>query len=497
MGGLTAPVPAGRKPSRSIRARFQAAGLRQRLSWLFVFGALLLVILVAVNVVAFASLIGTRHTLLDNVDPANLASDQLFVSYLNEETGVRGYVLSGNPAFLQPFELGHAQAETSSRQLDKLLSTQPALLGLARSAESQASRWLTSFAEPAIAAASAHKSTNVASQAELLQSKTLFDSVRAHFADLDTALAARRAAAQGQLSSATAALIGTLVAALVVVVLTVILLSRLLRIWVTDPLELIGSDSRAVATGDTGHRIRPVGPPDLRRHGEDLEAMRERIVAELQTAESSRSELAAVNAELSRSNTELEQFAYVASHDLQEPLRKVTSFVQLLQQRYQGQLDERADQYIEFAVDGAKRMQILINDLLAFSRVGRTTDGFESVDLSLAASIALANLHAVVQDNKAEVTIGPMPTVRGDESLLVSLWQNLIGNAIKFRSDVRPVVTLEATRSGDEWLFSVTDNGLGIEPALCREDLRALPATAQPRGLQRNRHRTGPVEEDR
>ena len=190
----------------------------------------------------------------------------------------------------------------------------------------------------------------------------------------------------------------------------------------------------------------------------------ERIVAELQTAESSRSELAAVNAELSRSNTELEQFAYVASHDLQEPLRKVTSFVQLLQQRYQGQLDERADQYVEFAVDGAKRMQILINDLLAFSRVGRTTDGFESVDLSLAASIALANLHAVVQDNKAEVTIGPMPTVRGDESLLVSLWQNLIGNAIKFRSDVRPVVTLEATRSGDEWLFSVTDNGLGIEP---------------------------------
>ena len=114
MGELTAPVPAGRKPSRSIRARFQAAGLRQRLSWLFVFGALLLVILVAVNVVAFASLIGTRHTLLDNVDPANLASDQLFVSYLNEETGVRGYVLSGNSAFLQPFELGHAQAETSS-----------------------------------------------------------------------------------------------------------------------------------------------------------------------------------------------------------------------------------------------------------------------------------------------------------------------------------------------------------------------------------------------
>ena len=177
-----------------------------------------------------------------------------------------------------------------------------------------------------------------------------------------------------------------------------------------------------------------------------------------------RGELAVVNGELTRSNTELEQFAYVASHDLQEPLRKVTSFVQLLQQRYEGQLDERADQYIEFAVDGAKRMQVLINDLLAFSRVGRTTERFADIELGAALSGALANLNDVIEETRAEVIRGPMPLVRGDESLLVSLWQNLVGNAIKFRSDKPPIVTIDVVRSGDEWVCSVSDNGLGIEP---------------------------------
>ena len=153
--------------------------------------------------------------------------------------------------------------------------------------------------------------------------------------------------------------------------------------------------------------------------------MRERIVAELREAEASRAELALVNAELSRSNVELEQFAYVASHDLQEPLRKVTSFVQLLQQRYGHQLDERGDQYIDFAVDGAKRMQILINDLLTFSRVGRSTERFEDVDLGSTVSAALTNLNRVIEDTACEIVVGPLPVVRGDESLLVSLWQNL------------------------------------------------------------------------
>jgi light-regulated signal transduction histidine kinase (bacteriophytochrome) len=145
-------------------------------------------------------------------------------------------------------------------------------------------------------------------------------------------------------------------------------------------------------------------------------------------------------------------------------LRKVTSFVQLLQQRYQGQLDERADQYIEFAVDGAKRMQVLINDLLAFSRVGRTTEGMEEVDLGESLSAALHNLRAVTEETSAVIEVGPLPVVQANSSLLVSLWQNLVGNALKFRTDEPPLIKIDAVRSDAEWVCSVADNGIGIEP---------------------------------
>jgi len=194
--------------------------------------------------------------------------------------------------------------------------------------------------------------------------------------------------------------------------------------------------------------------------------MRRRIRAELAAMEDAREQLAAQAEELARSNTDLEQFAYVASHDLQEPLRKVTSFCQLLQRRYQGQLDERADQYIEFAVDGAKRMQALINDLLAFSRVGRTTEAFVEVDCDEALDRALHNLENAIEDAGAEVVrLTPLPMVEGDPSLLAALFQNVLGNAVKFRREVPPRVEIGAGRSDGEWSFRVSDNGIGIDEA--------------------------------
>jgi light-regulated signal transduction histidine kinase (bacteriophytochrome) len=181
--------------------------------------------------------------------------------------------------------------------------------------------------------------------------------------------------------------------------------------------------------------------------------------------EEAREQLAAQAEELARSNADLEQFAYVASHDLQEPLRKVTSFCQLLQRRYADQLDERADQYIEFAVDGAKRMQQLINDLLAFSRVGRTTEEFVEVHCDEALDRALRNLEAAIEDTGAEVVRSPLPAVEGDPSLLAALFQNVIGNAIKFRSDAAPRVEISAEEADGEWSFRVADNGIGIDEA--------------------------------
>jgi light-regulated signal transduction histidine kinase (bacteriophytochrome) len=192
--------------------------------------------------------------------------------------------------------------------------------------------------------------------------------------------------------------------------------------------------------------------------------MRERILAELSAVRAAHASLEARTEDLQRSNSELEQFAYVASHDLQEPLRKVASFCQLLQRRYAGRLDAKADEYIEHAVDGAKRMQALINDLLAFSRVGRTAQQREPVSLALLLAQAWANLAGEVRRTRATIEQGDLPVVLGEASLLTAVFQNLLSNALKFRGDQPPRVSVSARRDGRYWLFAISDNGIGIEP---------------------------------
>jgi PAS domain S-box-containing protein len=168
--------------------------------------------------------------------------------------------------------------------------------------------------------------------------------------------------------------------------------------------------------------------------------------------------------ELERSNKELEQFAYVASHDLQEPLRMVSSYVQLLERRYRKQLDEKADRYIFFAVDGVQRMQKLIDGLLAYSRVARGAK-FSLVDMNQAYNQAVMSLSLAIRESGAVITREELPQVYGDETQLIQVFQNLIGNAIKFQVQGQtPRVHVAAARSGDAWLFSVTDNGIGIDP---------------------------------
>jgi signal transduction histidine kinase len=167
--------------------------------------------------------------------------------------------------------------------------------------------------------------------------------------------------------------------------------------------------------------------------------------------------------ELKQTNTELEQFAYVASHDLQEPLRAVAGLVQLLQQQYQGKLDERADQYINLTVDSATRMQQLINDLLAFSRAGHSAKPVESVDTGRALQLALSNLSLAIQESGTIITYDNMPTLPVDTGQLGQVFQNLIGNAIKFHGEALPHIHISAKKVSDGWRFSVKDNGIGIE----------------------------------
>jgi light-regulated signal transduction histidine kinase (bacteriophytochrome) len=195
-----------------------------------------------------------------------------------------------------------------------------------------------------------------------------------------------------------------------------------------------------------------------------LRGTRERVRREVSAVQTEQTSLQARAEDLQRSNAELEQFAYLASHDLQEPLRKVASFCQLLQRRYAGKLDARADQYIEFAVDGAKRMQALINDLLVFSRVGQTEVEPALVSSDTALAQARGNLAAEIEKSGATIEAGHLPLVLAELPLLTAVFQNLLSNAIKFSGPAPPRVVVSAQRDGKQWLFSFTDYGIGIEP---------------------------------
>ena len=168
--------------------------------------------------------------------------------------------------------------------------------------------------------------------------------------------------------------------------------------------------------------------------------------------------------ELARSNRDLEQFAYVASHDLQEPLRMVSAYTQLLGERYRGKLDEQADKYIHYAIDGATRMQDLIHDLLRFSRVGRQEMVLQSTDTRVVVEQAITNLKVLIEETGSTINYGQLPVLIANEPQLEQVFQNLIGNAIKFRDGAVPVINIGAELKSGNWIFSVSDNGIGIAP---------------------------------
>lgn len=193
---------------------------------------------------------------------------------------------------------------------------------------------------------------------------------------------------------------------------------------------------------------------------EDVTARRE-AERELQK---SRLLLEKANADLARSNAELEQFAYVASHDLQEPLRMVASYTQLLGRRYKGRLDQDADDFIAYAVDGANRMKALINDLLSYSKAGKHAETFQETPLQAAVDRAVDNVRAALTESGGTVTHGDLPVVTADPGQLIQLFQNLIANAVKFRGAAAPRVHVSVVQKATEWIAAVSDNGIGIDP---------------------------------
>jgi signal transduction histidine kinase len=438
-------------------------------AWLALSAGLLAVaamVAIGAAFIAAHNLTQARERVVDRVDIAVTNALALSNAMVNQETGLRGYVLGGREPFLQPYRQGRADAARAERGLDALARAEMAgrLAPDLAAVRQRIDDWESGYARPTIERVR-RLGTGGVTDAQINAGKVRFDAVRVALARLQANLRADRRDARADLASAAASLTRALVFAAILLLVSLIAIALVGRNVIAVPIGRLARQARAIASGDLRRTIQSSGPSDIEGLGRDVEAMRVRIVRELQVVQEAEAEIQENALALERSNAELEQFAYVASHDLQEPLRKVTSFCQMLERRYSGQLDERGEQYIAFAVDGAKRMQALINDLLAFSRVGRVERPRELVDLDELVAQASNALGLVIEETGAEVEVdGPLPEVYGERSLLGLVLQNLISNAVKFRGDEPPRVRISARRDGDVWELSVADNGIGIDP---------------------------------
>jgi signal transduction histidine kinase len=441
------------------RASVPGAGwsLKRRLGYVFALAGTLLVIGCVVGGLALASMIKAVNLQVDRLDPALRYSGYLYISYINQETGVRGYALTqGDLVFLQPYTNGVSSAASNQKTLHRLVDRYPTLRADLNTAIARAEHWSSAYAVPVMNAVRNHGTVPKSTE---LTGKKLFDSFRRAIAAFNAEALAERQLSVSQLREATdTTVIVAGAGALLLLLGGMAAWAGQLR-WVRRPLESVRAEAQTVASGDLNHEVQFSGPREFSELAADVEAMRRQLIYSLDDVSFKASEL-------ERSNRELEQFAYVASHDLQEPLRKVASFCQMLESRYAEQLDERAKQYIAYAVDGAKRMQGLINDLLAFSRVGQPGTSFGPVDLNEAAGRAVSELEAAIEDSDATITVDRLPVVPGERGLLIQLFANLIGNSIKFRRvDVPPVIRITAEQKNGEWEFACEDNGIGIEPS--------------------------------
>jgi signal transduction histidine kinase len=425
---------------------------------------IVLVAAIALGAVTLSNLNAGRGQVVSKIDPAALHGSQLYAAMLNQETGVRGYLLSGQRSFLAPYTAGVADQMRQVVALRPLIDEMPGAQRDLSTALNRIATWRSMYAQPAIRAVAA--TGRPLPGADVAIGKAEFDSVRAPLIGFQRTLAGERALAVARLQSAATTLDSIAIASAVALLLVITALGVGLRTAAITPLARLAGDARRVAGGDFDHAVDPSGPREVHTLAVDVNRMRRRILRELSALRDANVALQGRAEDLERSNAELEQFAYVASHDLQEPLRKIASFCQLLQRRYSGQLDARANQYIDYAVDAAKRMQALIDDLLAFSRVGRFDRDAVLVSCASALSQARFNLGSEISRAGAVIETAELPSVLADFPLLTSLFQNLISNAIKFRhSDRPPVICVSVARQDDGfWRFSVADNGIGVQP---------------------------------
>lgn len=391
-------------------------------------------ILVSLNALFYWNFIKQKET-SDRVNHSQQTIQKLesvLSSVKDAETGQRGYLLTGQEPYLEPYTIAIATIDREIAELKRLTATNPNQQQQIASLEPLIRKKLAELKETIDL--KNNQSSAAAKQLVLTnRGKELMDRIRTTIQHIqeqeqeqlrDWLKAKELDARSGQLTF------------FVGVIFT---LFAFYLVYCTVQQE----------TRDRKH-----AEASLRQLNEQLEAKVQERTSELKEA----------NTNLLHSNRELEQFAYVASHDLQEPLRAVNSYAQLIVRKYQGNLDAKADKYLAYIMDGATRMQQLIDDLLSFSRVGTRGKFLEPTDGEAVLSQVLDNLQIAIAENHAVVTHDPLPTIMGDEIQLIQLLQNLIGNAIKFRREQPPNVHVSAEPRENEWIFSVRDNGIGMEP---------------------------------
>ena len=376
---------------------------------------------------------------------------------LNLETGLRGYLLTARPEYLEPYHLGQQQLSRRIQKLQAQAATSMQRGNLER-VSGLMQQWFSDVAEPQIRIRPESLTTTVA----LVKSgsgKRLIDEVRGVLAMLEknenTRLSASLNASDQTLQQVRLLTVFGLLAALFFLVASAV---QSARTFARD-MAALNSAAGRVAEGQYDQPLPDVQVMEVQQ----LTQQFGRMAVSVQSRES---RLERLNEDLARSNRELEQFAYVASHDLQEPLRTIGSFTGLLAKRYQGRLDERADQYIAYTLSATERLKQLIQDLLAYSRTRQSTQATQVVDVQRLVDDLLQDFQDLIRRSGAQVSAHGLPTLHGRPELLRHVFMNLIGNALKFRHPERaPRVELRAEAQPGFWCFHVQDNGVGIESA--------------------------------